>query len=95
MAKGRSCAVVRRVGRVWADAEVSCDHAARIGLSSRGLIRQTNQLSEPGTPRTPAGVVELRVHGVAGAPLSQNLADSHPIRINGDSEAGVYRRRKR
>lgn len=56
--------------------------------------RQTNQLSEPGTPRTPAGVVELRVHGVAGGTASQNLGDPHPIRINGDSEAGVYRRRE-
>jgi len=45
-----------------------------------------------GTPRIPSGVVELRVHGVAGGTPEKNLGDPHPIKINGDDQAGIYRR---
>lgn len=47
-----------------------------------------------GTPKIPSGVVELRVHGVAGGTPEENLGDPHPIKINGDDEAGIYRRRE-
>lgn len=45
-----------------------------------------------GTRRIPGRVVELRVHGVAGGTPEANLGDPNPIQINGDSEAGIYRR---
>lgn len=42
----------------------------------------------------PAGVVELRVHGVNGGTPEQNLHDPSPVRIAGDGTAGFYRRRE-
>lgn len=48
---------------------------------------------DAGVNRIPTGVVELRVHGVAGGTPEQNLGDPHPIKISGDDQAGVYRRR--
>lgn len=56
--------------------------------------RQTRpEFDDIGIERIPAGVVELRVHGVAGGTPEQNLGDPHPIKISGDDQAGVYRRR--
>lgn len=40
----------------------------------------------------PSGVVELRVHGVNGAPPEGLLNDAHPTQIAGDELAGFYRR---
>ena len=57
--------------------------------------RQTTpEFPYPGTNRIPTGVVELRVHGVQGGTPEQNLGDPHPIKISGDDQAGVYRRRE-
>lgn len=56
--------------------------------------RQTTpEFADTGTSRVPADVVELRVHGVAGGTSEQNLSDPHPIKVSGDDQAGVYRRR--
>ncbi len=55
--------------------------------------RTMPEFADAGTNRLPTGVVELRVHGVAGGTAEQNLSDPHPIKINGDAQAGVYRRR--
>lgn len=53
------------------------------------------EFADAGIVRIPAGVVELRVHGVAGGTPEQNLGDPHPIKISGDNQAGVYRRRSK
>ncbi len=56
--------------------------------------RQTKpEFNDVGINRIPAGVVELRVHGVAGGTPEHNLGDPHPIKVSGDDQAGVYRRR--
>ena len=39
------------------------------------------------------GVVELRVHGVAGTPPEALLTDLAPLRVSGDRIAGFYRPR--
>jgi len=54
--------------------------------------RELDGHPDVGTPRIPSGVVELRVHGVAGGTPEKNLGDPHPIKIDGDDEAGIYRR---
>ena len=49
---------------------------------------------QAGEDALPAGIVELRVHGVNGGTPEQNLHDPSPVRISGDDTAGVYRRRR-
>lgn len=45
-----------------------------------------------GAPRYPDGsVVEIRVHGVGGAPPSEMTGDPHPVRVAGNDTVGFYR----
>ncbi len=48
---------------------------------------------QPAEEVLPAGIVELRVHGVNGGTPEQNLHDPSPVRVSGDNTAGFYRRR--
>ncbi len=75
------------------------------GYRGEGIVgnattrRYTDSTGQPqvdiqeGEAIIPAGVVELRVHGVNGGTPEQNLHDPNPVRVAGDDTAGFYRRR--